>query len=81
MCVQARGQALVLFLRCHPLCFLRKAPSSLEFPKPLKERGDLLETSHLGLSVLKSLILLTLSSCGSLYSFPSAAGGGFSDDG
>ena len=34
------------------------------------------ETSHLGLRALSSFPLCTRSSCGSLYSFPSPAGGG-----
>ena len=41
----------------------------------LKEKG------HLGLSIPRSLTLCILSGCGSLYLFPSAAGGSFSDDG
>ena len=41
---------------------------------------DLMETSHLGLSVLRYLTLCIMSGCGSLYLFPSAAGGSFSED-
>lgn len=69
----------MVFLRCHPGGFLRKASFSVGLPEPGKERKDLMEASHLGLSGLRSLILCTLSSCGSL--FASAAGGRFSDDG
>jgi len=40
-----------------------------------------METAHLGLNVLRSLILCISSGCGPWYLFPSAAGGCFSDDG
>lgn len=41
----------------------------------------LMETSHLGLIVLRSFIHFTLSNCGFLYLFLSSAGGSFSEDG
>ena len=55
--------ALTSFLSPHP-------QGSLS----LKGRG-LMETSYLELSLPKSLTLCTLSGCGSLYFFPSTAGG------
>jgi hypothetical protein len=42
---------------------------------------DLLVTSHLGLSLPRSIILFTVSGCGPLYLFLSMAGGNFSDYG
>jgi hypothetical protein len=43
--------------------------------------SDLIETSHLGLSVPRSFTFCVTSGCGSLHLFPSAAGGSFSEDG
>lgn len=40
-----------------------------------------METSLLDISVPRSLIFFMFSDCGFLYSFSSAAKGGFSDDG
>lgn len=45
------------------------------------ERRDLMETFYLELSIPRSLALCILSGCGSLYLFPSAARGSFSNDG
>jgi hypothetical protein len=45
------------------------------------EVREVIETSHLGQSAPTSLTLYTMSDCRSLYSFPSATGGSFSDDG
>jgi hypothetical protein len=64
----------------HPHWLLHSlSPLLQSFLNP--EGSDLMETSHLGLTVPRSLTLWSLPSCGSLYLFPSAAGGGFSDDG
>lgn len=41
---------------------------------------DLTETSYLGLSLPRSLTLCIMSDCGSLYSVPSAEGGGVSGE-
>jgi hypothetical protein len=41
----------------------------------------LIESSHLGLSILWSLTLITMPNYRFLYLFQSAAGGSFSDDG
>lgn len=55
-------------------------PVSLAFFLPpllqstLSPKGrDLIDTSHLGLSISRSLMLCTLSGCGSLYLFPSTS--------
>lgn len=45
------------------------------------EGRALIQSSHLNLSVLKSLILYIMSGFGSLYLLLSAAGGSFSNDG
>lgn len=63
-------------LICFLLLFLLWGILSLEM------RGSV-DTFHLGLSILRSLIFYIISGCGSMYSFPAAAAGGgnFSDDG
>lgn len=50
----------------------------LKFPEP--QGRDLMEASHLGLSVSRPLTLCTLSFGGPLYLFPSTSGGSFSHD-
>ena len=45
------------------------------------EERDLMETSHLGFSVSRSLTLYRISVCKSLYSLPSAKEESFTDDG
>jgi hypothetical protein len=45
------------------------------------EGKNLMETSYLWPSVLRSLTLYIMSGCHSLYLFPSAAEGSFPDDG
>lgn len=54
---------------------------SIHFPEiSLSPEKDLMEMSHWGLDVPRSLILFTWSRCGPLFLFPSTSGRHFSDD-
>ncbi|KAL6086255.1 hypothetical protein STEG23_002987, partial [Scotinomys teguina] len=44
------------------------------------EERNLIEASNLGLNVPRSFTRCVMSSCGSLYLFPCAVGGRFSDE-
>ena len=61
------------------------APTLFIPPLPqcsLSSKGtDLMEEFHLWFNISRFLSLGILSACGSLYLFPSAVGGSFSDDG
>lgn len=61
-----------------PAFYILSASYSAGFPEPWAG-GDLMETSHLGVRVPRSLILCTLPGCGSL--FPSTARGRSLSDG
>lgn len=77
--------ALIMLVQRASLAFLVQ-PLWLIFFLPSLPQGflssegrNLMKTSHLGLSVLRSLTLSIMSGCRSMYLFPSAAGRSFSD--
>lgn len=78
-CISPAVFKKTLFLWC--LLSLTLFPSFLPQGSLRGERRELMEASHLRMSLPRVLTLCTLSNCGSLYLFPCLAGRGFSDDG
>ena len=69
------------FPRCSPSPMVLQSCTSFSLGFPELEEKELIETSHLGFTILGYLILYTLYSYWSLFVFSSTARGSFSDYG